>query len=68
MKVSIKSFDVIMEIKNKGVEFEIRNPKGRHLGDCVVNRKGLIWCEGKTSPANGKQVNWDKFIKWIKQA
>ena len=66
MKVSIKSFDVKMEIKNKGVEFEVRDSKGtKHIGDCVVNKKGLIWCPGKTLPANGKQVDWNKFIKLI---
>ena len=65
MKVSIKSFDVKMDIKKKGVEIEIRDPKGNFLGDCVVTNTSLIWCQGKTLPANGKKVTWTKFIDWI---
>ena len=65
MNISIKSFDVKMEIRNKGVEFEVRDTKGVFLGDCIVTRTGLIWCNGKTKRANGKKVNWNNFITWI---
>ena len=64
MKVSIKSFDVKMEIKNKGIEFEVHDTKGKkHLGDCIVTKTGLTWCKGKTAPENGKKITWNKFIE-----
>ena len=65
MKVKVKEMDVNMEVKNNGIEFEIRNTDDTFLGDCIVNKKGLIWCQGKTSRENGKQVSWDKFIQWM---
>ena len=65
MKVSIKSFDVEMEIKRGGVEFGVRDIKGNGLGSFIVTKTGLIWCKGRTTRANGKQVDWSKFIEWI---
>ena len=63
MKVTIKNFDVEMEVKNKGIEFEVRSPDGNnHLGDVVLTKAGLVWCKGKTSPENGKKMSWKKFI------
>jgi hypothetical protein len=46
MKVSIKSFDVAMEVKNKGVELDIYDNDGNHLGDLVVTKAKVIWCKG----------------------
>lgn len=66
MKVKIKSFDVEMEIKNKGIELDIYRPDGKdRLGDMVVTKTGLTWCKGQTKVANGKKVTWEKLIKWI---
>lgn len=65
MKVTIKSFDVAMEVKNKGIEFEVRSPDGEHLGDVVLTKSGLVWCKGRTDPKNGVQVNWSEFIAWM---
>ena len=65
MNVSIKSFDVKMEIKRKGVEFEVRDTQGNFLGDCFITKIGLIWCNGRTKRANGKQVSWNDLIGWI---
>lgn len=42
MKVSIKSFDVAMEVKNKGVEFEVYDNDGQHLGDIVDEEVGNL--------------------------
>jgi len=33
-------------------------------GGCYVTKTGLIWCSGKTPRKNGKDIPWDKFIKW----
>ena len=39
MKVKIKSFDVRMEVKNRGIEFDVYSPDGReHLGDLVLTK------------------------------
>ena len=66
MKVTIKSFDVGMEVKSKGIEFEVRSPDGtKQLGDLILTKSALIWCAGKTSREKGKKLSWDKFIKLI---
>ena len=67
MKVSIKSFDVKMDVKSKGIEFEVRDPKGKQLGDCYLTMTGLIWCSGKTSKENGKKISWKKFIAMMEE-
>lgn len=65
MQVKIKSFDVDMEIKNKGIEIDINDNGGGHRGDLVVTKTGLVWCPGKTQRKNGIKVDWDTFIDWI---
>jgi hypothetical protein len=63
MKVWIKSFDVDMQLKSKGIEFEVRSADdAEQLGDCYLTMTGLIWCAGKTSKDNGLRVNWQDFI------
>lgn len=64
MKVWIKKFDVNMEVKSKGIEFEIRTPDDEHqLGDCYVTMTGLIWCKGKTEKNNGIKIKWQELIE-----
>ncbi len=65
MKVSIKEFDVAMDVKNNGVELDISDPKGVHLGDLVVTKTKLIWCKGKTDRTNGKEITWEDFITYM---
>ena len=66
MKVLIKNFDVDMEIKNKGVECEVRSADGsKQLGDIVITKTGLIWCPGKTDRKNGKRLTWTEFIDYM---
>lgn len=68
MKVVIKKFDVDMEVKNKGVEFEIRSPSGNdHLGDVVLTKKHIIWCKGRTKARNGIKITWKNFIKLMEE-
>jgi hypothetical protein len=66
VKVAIKNFDVEMEFKNNGVEFEVRKPDGELLGDCYITKTGLIWCQAKTTRKNGVMVKWQEFIDWMK--
>lgn len=63
MKVTIKSFDVAMEVKHNGVELEIKSPDGSsHHGDCYVTMTGLIWCKGRATKANGVKIKWDQLM------
>jgi hypothetical protein len=63
VKVYIKSFDVGMEVKSKGIEFEVRSSDGAtQLGDCFLTMTSLIWCKGKTSKAKGIKVPWDDLV------
>ena len=46
MKVLIKEFAVDMEVKSKGIEFEVKSPDGAsHLGDCYVTKTSITWCK-----------------------
>lgn len=65
MKVVIKDFSVEMEIKNKGIEFQINDNNGEFKGDLYITRTGLTWCKGKTKRENGVPVDWDQFIEWM---
>ena len=65
LNVTIKDFGVEMAVKNRGIEFEIRDPSGNFIGDCYLTKSGLIWCRGKTTKKNGVWVTWDEFIKWM---
>ena len=68
MKVGIKSFDVKMDVKNKGIELEVHNPSNgnEHLGDCYVTKGGLIWCEGKKERKNGIKLGWKQLMEICK--
>lgn len=65
MKVSVKDFAVTMELKNKGIELDIYDNAGTHLGDLVVTKTKLIWCRGKTKAENGIPIEWDDFISYM---
>lgn len=56
-----------MEVKNKGVEFEIRNNNNEHIGDIIINKTGLIWCEGRTSKKNGKRKTCEEVRQYFNQ-
>ncbi len=68
MKVKINSLDVDMQVKNRGIEFQVRSSDGdKHLGDCIINRKGLTWCRGRTRRQTGTRISWRKFIELAEQ-
>lgn len=64
MKVGIKDLAVTMEVKNKGVEFEVYDNQDKFLGDLVVTKSKLVWCPGKTSVENGHPIKWADFIAY----
>jgi hypothetical protein len=60
MKVWIKSFDVEMQVKQNGVELEVRSADGStQLGDCYATMTGLVWCKGRITKSNGVKLKWD---------
>ena len=66
MKVTIKQFNVAMEVKNSGIELEIKSPDGkRHLGDVFVTKTGLVWCRGRTTHQNGERISWQEFVDYM---
>lgn len=65
MKVGIKDLAVSMEVKNKGVEFEIYDSDDKFLGDLVVSKARLVWCPGKTTVDNGHPIKWSDFIEFM---
>jgi hypothetical protein len=65
MKVSIKDLAVSMEIKNKGVELDVYDNNGNHLGDLVITKTKLVWCKGKTAVENGTSLTWSEFIGYM---
>ena len=69
MKVYVKDFKLGMEIKNRGIEIEIRNPADdQQLGDLVITKTGVIWCPGKTTRAYGRALDWQSLIDLIVDA
>jgi hypothetical protein len=66
MDVSIKSFEVNMDVKTNGVEFGIREPNGGdRLGDLFITKAHLIWCKGKTQRAQGIKIKWTDFVEMV---
>ena len=64
MKIGIKTFNVNMDVKSNGIEFEVRSPDGsQQIGDCYLTMTGLVWCKGKTKKKNGVKISWSDFIE-----
>ncbi len=65
MKVSVKDFNVTMDIRNNGMELDITDNNDQHLGDLVITKTKLIWCQGKTRSENGIAIKWEDFINYM---
>jgi hypothetical protein len=65
MKVSIKDLQVSMGLGNNGVELDVYDNNGQHLGDLRIGRGTIEWCKGKTQKGNGVQKNWTQVINWF---
>lgn len=65
MKVYIKDFGIDMEVKNRGIEIDICDTSDKHLGDLIISKSKLIWCKGKTSKENGKEITWADFMAYM---
>ena len=65
MKVNIKQFDVAMELKTNGMEVEVKNGSDEHLGDLIVSKSGIEWCNGRIHRGNGVKLTWTEFIAFM---
>lgn len=62
MKVTIKEFDVEMELKNNGMELEVKNNQRQHLGDICIGKAKIEWCPGRTRRGHGITKTWEELI------
>jgi hypothetical protein len=53
-----------LDVKNNGLEFDVSD--GGHVGDLYVTKTGIIWCEGKITRANGRNIKWKELRKFCK--
>jgi hypothetical protein len=67
VKVTIKQFDVDMDLKNNGIEFEVRDNQDNFLGDLIITKAKLIWCEGRTQRRRGKVISLEEFREYMNQ-
>ncbi len=65
MEVWIKSLEVDMQVKQQGVELEVRSKDGRErVGNCYATQAGLVWCGAKarrrrsTGYGSGGRISW----------
>jgi len=65
MKVRIKDFGINLDILSRGLEIEVKDNSGKHLGDLFITKTQLIWCKGRTRRENGVPVTWATFQKWM---
>jgi hypothetical protein len=65
MKVTIKDLSVSMELGNHGVECDVYDPSGTHLGDLRISKATIEWCKGRTRSGNGVQKSWEEVIQWL---
>ena len=64
MKVKVKELNAEIVLKNSGMELQVHDNNDQHLGDLVINRTRLEWCDGRTRVGNGVQISWTKFIEF----
>ncbi len=67
MKVSVKDFQVTMQLGNNGIELDVYDNKDSHLGDLRVGKAKIEWCKGKTQVGNGIKVTWEDLIAWFEE-
>ncbi len=66
--MTIKDFDVDMEVKNNGIELAVADTKGKHLGDIILTKTQVVWCAGRIRRENGKAFTWAEFIELLQDA
>jgi len=67
VRVSIKDLQVRMDLGNNGIELDVYDGEGEHLGDLCIGRGRVEWCHGRTRRGNGKSVTWQRLIEWFEE-
>jgi len=67
MQVSIKDLAVTMNLGNNGIELDVYDNAGKHLGDLRIGKATIEWCKGKTQKGNGSQKKWPELIAWFEK-
>jgi hypothetical protein len=65
IKVSVKDLRVSMELGNNGIELDVYDNQGNHLGDLRIGKGTIEWCSGRVRKGNGNQVKWDQLIAFM---
>lgn len=65
MQVSIKDLSVSMELGNNGIELDVYDNQGNHLGDLRIGKATIEWCQGRTRSGNGVRKRWPELIAWF---
>jgi hypothetical protein len=66
MKVKITTLAVQMELKNNGMELEVRWPHGGMRGRCKITKSGLYWLRSgkhRNKVYAWRRISWNDFIK-----
>jgi len=64
MKVSVKGFQVRMEVGNNGIELDVYD-HDIHLGDLRIGKATIEWCPGRTRKGNGAKKRWEELIAFF---
>jgi len=57
-----------IDVRTNGIEFEVRTPDGgQQLGDLILTKTRLEWCQGRTRRGHGARKTWQQFIDWMNQ-
>jgi len=67
MNVNIKDFGIALDIKNRGMELEVRSPQNKHLGDLYIGKGTIEWCKGKKARGHGVQKSWGELIAFFEE-
>ena len=57
MKIYVDKLDVLMELKNNGIQLSVYDNDNKYLGKLKVGKRAVEWCKGKTHIGNGIKVN-----------
>lgn len=63
MKVSIKEFNVNMDLGNNGIQFDVYDNQDKYLGDLRIGRGTIEWCKGKAH--KGNKIGWPALIAFL---
>jgi hypothetical protein len=67
MQVRVKDLQVSMDLGNNGLELEIKDNKGNHLGDLRIGRAKVEWCKGRVRAGNGIQIRLEDLVQLIEK-